>query len=75
MITVTLISNAGDGDTRTVSISEGTTLGDFKEDNNFADSERFSVRVNRRSVPDNTVLLQDDRVSVTPTKVAGADPA
>lgn len=69
---ITLISNSGDGDTQTITLDEGTTLATFCGNYGFSDSDRFSVRVNKRVVPTSEVLQDGDRITVTPTKVPGA---
>jgi len=80
MIDVTLVSNSGDGRTRSLSARDGVLLEDFLEVNFDGDVSDFSISVRRDG--DNMRVgtdfelsesLEDgDRVSLAPKKVEGA---
>lgn len=68
-----LINNDGGGFADYVEVEDGTTIDQF-----FASQMRGSrpseylIRVNRDQVQASYELTNDDRVSITPTKVEGA---
>jgi len=69
------INNDGGGYADYVEVAEGTTVKAF-----FGQqlpgrlAEDFLIRVNRQPVPKDYVLKDGDRVTMTPTKIAGASP-
>jgi molybdopterin converting factor small subunit len=70
---VFLINNDGGGFADYVNTSDGTTIDQF-----FASQmqgqrpDGYMIRVNRDQVQASYELKEDDRVSITPTKVEGA---
>jgi hypothetical protein len=69
-----LVHNKGAGYSGHKEIGNGTTIGDlfFAEMGRDARPGDFLIRVNQEEVKASQVLQQDDYVSITPTKVAGA---
>lgn len=80
-IAVQFVNNAEGGYIRNESVPEGTTIGQFfaekmpNVEGNPADPAQFTIRVNRQECASGQVLQPNDRVSVTPVKVAGASAA
>ncbi len=67
------INNDGAGFVDHVEAAEGTTVEKlFSHKMPGRAPEDFLIRVNRQSVPRDYVLQEGDRVTVTPTKVHGA---
>jgi hypothetical protein len=70
---VLFLNNHGGGFADYVQVAEGTTVDTFFYDQlpggNAGD---YLIRVNRQPVARDTVLLEGDRVSITPTKLEGA---
>lgn len=73
-ITVLFINNDGGGFAEKRSYPEGITAGELfaREMGTAADAGRHYIRVNRQPVPRNHEVQEGDRVSITPTKIAGA---
>jgi len=69
------INNDGAGFADYVSIEPATSVEKFfarqMPDRDPAD---YLIRVNRQPVPRGYTLKEDDRVTITPTKIAGATP-
>lgn len=67
------INNSGGGFADYVAADDGVTVAKF-----FAQrmpgqrAEDYLIRVNRQPVPADYVLQEDDRVTITPTKIEGA---
>ena len=56
-----------------INIDEGTTIEKlFKEKMPHEESPDYLIRVNRQPVPKDYVLKDNDRVTITPTKIEGA---
>ena len=71
---VLYINNSGGGWADFVDAIEGTAVEQFFKDKMPGDrAEDYLIRVNRQPVPRDYVLQQNDRVTVTPTKIEGAD--
>ena len=67
------INNAGGGFADYVNVSDGTTVEQFFEDKmSHERPEDYLIRVNRQPVPRDYVLQENDRVTLTPTKIEGA---
>ncbi len=70
---VLYLNNDGGGFADYVNVEENTTVDKFFQqklsDNN---SEDYLIRVNRQPVSSDYILQDNDRVTVTPTKVEGA---
>ena len=70
---VLYINNDGGGFADYVTVSEGTTVDQFFKDKmQGSKPDDFLIRVNRQPVPRDYVLHENDRVTVTPTKIEGA---
>jgi len=67
------INNSGGGFADYVNINEGTNVEQFfKEKMPHSQPSDYLIRVNRQPVPRDYVLCENDRVTITPTKVEGA---
>ncbi len=67
------INNDGGGWADYVEVAGGTKIDQFfKEKMPGRNSEDYLIRVNRQPVPRDYVLQENDRVTITPTKVDGA---
>lgn len=67
------INNSGGGYADYINISEGKTVEQFfKEQMPGRKAEDFLIRVNRQPVARDYVLQDNDRVTITPTKIDGA---
>ena len=67
------INNSGGGYADYINVSEGKTVEQFfKEQMPGRKAEDFLIRVNRQPVPRDYVLQDNDRVTITPTKIEGA---
>ena len=67
------INNSGGGYADYLNISEGQTVEKFfNEQMPGRKAEDFLIRVNRQPVARDYVLQDNDRVTVTPTKIEGA---
>jgi hypothetical protein len=70
---ILFINNSGGGFADYIEVEQGTTVAKF-----FAErlpgskAEYFLIRVNRLPCSAEQVLQEGDRVSITPTKIAGA---
>jgi len=70
---VLYINNDGGGFADYVTVSEGTTVEQFFKDKmQGSKPDDYLIRVNRQPVPRDYVLQENDRVTVTPTKIEGA---
>jgi len=76
MISVTLVSNSGQGVPRTVQVREGTTVEEFLQVNFDGHIEDFTVSVRRDGCSEvadlDDELCDNDRLVLAPTKVDGA---
>ena len=67
------VNNHGEGFADYVEADEGTTIDKFFSQKMPARApEDFLIRVNRQPVPQDYVLQEGDRVTITPTKIQGA---
>ena len=67
------INNDGGGFADHIDIAEGTTVGQFFEEKMPGRRpEDYLIRVNRQPVPTDYILQENDRVTLTPTKIEGA---
>ena len=67
------INNNGGGFADFINIEECTTIEKlFKQKMPNEQSSDYLIRVNRQPVPKDYVLKENDRVTVTPTKIEGA---
>ena len=67
------INNDGGGFADHISISEGITVEQFFKDKmQGCQSSDYLIRVNRQPVPRDYILQENDRITITPTKIEGA---
>ena len=67
------INNMGGGFADFINVEEGTTIQKLFSQKMLTDyPEDYLIRVNRQPVPKDYVLQENDRVTITPTKVEGA---
>ena len=70
---VLYINNDGGGFADYVGVTEGTTVQQFFKDKMPGrEASDYLIRVNRQPVPCDYVLRENDRVTITPTKIEGA---
>ena len=70
---ILFIDNDGGGFADFISVTDGITVGQFfNEKMPGRKPENYLIRVNRQPVPRDYVLQENDRVTVTPTKIEGA---
>lgn len=70
---VKFINNDAAGWSDPVEVPEGTTIQQlFNQKMSGSDPKNYKIRVNRVNCTADQVLLENDVVSITPTKVAGA---
>ncbi len=70
---VLLINNDGAGFADYVEIDEGTTVQELFEGHiSNPDPSSYLIRVNRQPVPRDQILVDGDRISITPSKIEGA---
>jgi sulfur carrier protein ThiS len=74
MITVFFINNDGGGFADDIEVNDGTTIAELvaSKIGVSINLSNYVIRVNRDTVERTYVLQDGDRISVTPTKVAGA---
>ena len=72
---ILFINNLGGGFADFINIEEGTNIEKlFKQRMSNEESQDYLIRVNRQPVPKDYVLKENDRVTITPTKIEGARP-
>ena len=70
---IMFINNDGAGFADYVNIEEGLRIESFfKEKMPTEESSNYLIRVNRQPVPKDYILKENDRVTITPTKIEGA---
>ena len=70
---VLFINNDGGGFADYIEVAHGTTVAKlFEQKLPGRLAEDFLIRVNRQPAPADQVLREDDRVSITATKIEGA---
>ncbi len=73
---VLVINNDGAGYADYVEVSEGTTVAQlFGKHLPGAEASDYLIRVNRQPVAADELLKEGDRISMTPTKIQGAQAA
>ena len=71
---ILLINNNGSGFANYVELSAATTVSElFQQHLGSAKFGDYLIRVNRQPCHRDQTLQEDDRVSITPTKIEGAD--
>lgn len=72
---VLFINNLGGGFADPVETEEGTSIREFFKRNMSGETpDNYLIRVNRQPVSVDYVLQENDRVTITPTKIEGALP-
>jgi sulfur carrier protein ThiS len=72
-VRILLINNDGAGFADYVEIPTGTTVQTlFNQRIGEGKESKYLIRANRQPVPRDQVLVEGDRVSITPTKIEGA---
>ena len=67
------INNAGGGFANYMNVEEGMSIEKlFKQKMSNENAEDYLIRVNRQPVPKDYILKENDRVTITPTKIEGA---
>ena len=67
------INNAGGGFANYMNVEEGMSIEKlFKQKMSCENAEDYLIRVNRQPVPKDYILKENDRVTITPTKIEGA---
>jgi len=70
---ILFVNNLGGGFADFINIEEGTTIDKlFKQKMSNENAEDYLIRVNRQPVPKDYILKENDRVTITPTKIDGA---
>ena len=70
---ILFINNLGGGFADFINIEEGTSIEKlFKQKMSCENTEDYLIRVNRQPVAKDYVLKENDRVTITPTKIEGA---
>ena len=70
---ILFIDNDGGGFADFIDVIEGTTVEQFFKDKMpNREASNYLIRVNRQPVPRDHVLQENDRVTITPTKIEGA---
>ena len=70
---VLFVNNLGGGFADYVNINEGTTIEQFFKDKMPTEKPSdYLIRVNRQPAPKDYVLQENDRITITPTKIDGA---
>ena len=70
---ILFINNHGGGFADFINVEEGTNIEKlFKQKMSNEQSADYLIRVNRQPVPKEYILKENDRVTITPTKIDGA---
>ena len=70
---ILFVNNLGGGFADFINVEEGTSIEKlFKQKMSCENSEDYLIRVNRQPVPKDYCLKENDRVTITPTKIEGA---
>jgi len=70
---ILFINNLGGGFADFINVEEGTSIEKlFKQKMSSENTEDYLIRVNRQPVAKDYVLKENDRVTITPTKIEGA---
>ena len=72
---ILFVNNDGGGFADYVDVTQGLTVEKFfQERMPDRKPEDYLIRVNRQPVPRDCVLQENDRITITPTKIEGAQP-
>ena len=70
---ILFVNNLGGGFEDFINVEEGTSIEKlFKQKMSNENTEDYLIRVNRQPVPKDYCLKENDRVTITPTKIDGA---
>jgi sulfur carrier protein ThiS len=70
------INNLGGGFADYINVENNTSIETlFQQKMPHEQSSDYLIRVNRQPVPKDYILQENDRVTITPTKIEGARPA
>jgi len=71
---ILVINNDGAGFANYLDLSHGTTVEELfrRQMGPQAKAENYLIRVNRQAVSRDQILVEGDRMSITPTKIEGA---
>ena len=70
---ILFINNHGGGFADFINVEENTNIEKlFKQKMSHEQASDYLIRVNRQPVPKEYVLKENDRVTITPTKIDGA---
>jgi sulfur carrier protein ThiS len=70
---ILFVNNDGGGFADYIELPDGTTVQElFDQKMRGAKAENYLIRVNRQPAARHQVLVEGDRVSMTPTKIEGA---
>jgi sulfur carrier protein ThiS len=71
---ILVINNDGGGFADYVDVADGTTVAQlFERQIGSTKPSHYLIRVNRQPCPADQVLREGDRISITPTKIEGAN--
>lgn len=72
---ILFVNNQGGGYAEQLEVAEGTTILSFFSTKvpGGTNPDRYTIRVNRNPVQPNYVLQDNDHVTITPAKIAGAN--
>lgn len=71
---ILVINNDGGGFADYVDVADGTTVAQlFERQIGSTKPSHYLIRVNRQPCPADQVLQEGDRISITPTKIEGAN--
>ena len=71
---IMFINNSGGGFADVIEISAGTTIASLFHDKIGGKVTDYLIRVNRQPTTSDYALQENDRVSITPVKIEGANP-
>lgn len=70
---ILFINNLGGGFADYINVEEGTTIEKlFDQKMSDGHAEDYLIRVNRQPITRDYILQENDRVTITPTKIDGA---
>ena len=71
-IRILYINNDGAGFAEHLTIDSGTTVRAFFNERYKGQALDYLIRVNRQPVASDYILVEGDRITITPTKIEGA---
>ena len=70
---VLYINNDGGGFADHVEVDDGSTIAQFCKTHDIKETANYLIRVNRQPATADQILLNGDRISITPVKIDGAN--